>query len=160
MVPKILFAGDSVYYLKYSKYSIFTSIGKMFRLISISLSLLILVQSFNISLGEFVEMDELIEHARFHSEEYGDNFIVFLSKHYGELKSEHSEKHQEEQKDHEELPFQHQMHSPVLSAFVIDDLDITTINLTFTVRNSGNYYYQDSHSFLLDKGLFQPPRQA
>lgn len=132
----------------------------MIRILSISLSLLILIQSFNISIGEIVEMDELIEHAQFHSEEYGDNFLVFLSKHYGELKSEHSEKHKEEQKDHEELPFQHQMHTPALSAFVIDDLDMITINPNFAVHNSGNYFYLDSHSFLIDKGLFQPPRQA
>jgi len=132
----------------------------MIRLISIPLSLLILIQSFNISIGEIVEMDELIEHARFHSEEYGDNFIVFLSKHYGELKSEHSTKHQEEQKDHEELPFQHQMHTATLSAFVLDDQDLSTINPNFAERISGNYYYQDSHSYSIEKGLFQPPRRA
>jgi len=132
----------------------------MIRLISISLSLLILVQSFNISIGEFVEMDELIEHARFHSEEYGDNFLVFLSKHYGELKNEHSEQHQEEQQEHEELPFQQQIHSSTLSAFVIHDQDISTINPNYTVQTSRNYFYRDSHSFFIEKGLFQPPRQV
>ena len=131
----------------------------MIRLISISLSLLILIQSFNISIGEIVEMDELIEHARFHSEEYGDNFLVFLSKHYGELKSEHSRKHQEEQKDHEKLPFQQQIHTTTLSAFVIDDLDLMTVNPNFMVRSTGNYFYRDSHSYFIEKGLFQPPRQ-
>ena len=132
----------------------------MIRLISISLSLLILIQSFSISIGEIVEMDELIEHARFHSEEYGDNFLVFLSKHYGELKSEHSKKHQEEQKDHEKLPFQQQIHTTTLSAFVIEDLDLLTVNPNFAVHSTCNYFYQDSHSYFIEKGLFQPPRQA
>ncbi|MEX0290093.1 MAG: hypothetical protein AB3N14_13370 [Flavobacteriaceae bacterium] len=131
----------------------------MLKIISISLSFLILLQSFNISIGEIVEIDELIEHAQFHSEEYGDNFLVFLSKHYGELKSEHSKKHQEERKDHEKLPFQHQLHGTSLSAFVIEKLDLS-LNPCFIIPITDNYYYQDSHSFLLEKDLFQPPRRA
>ena len=74
-----------------SLYTIFmTKIG------SIAISLLILFQSFNIHLDDVIELDELIEHAQFHSAEYGDNFFVFISKHYGELKAEHNQQHQEE----------------------------------------------------------------
>ena len=132
----------------------------MVRIISISLSLLLLVQSFNISLSEFVEVDELIEHAQFHAEKYGDNFLVFLSKHYGELKSEHSKKHQDEQQEHDELPFQQQLLSVSLSFFVLDENDISTIESPFLVEESSNYYYQDSHSFFVEEGLFQPPRPS
>lgn len=105
-------------------------------------------------------MDELIEHALFHSEEYGDNFIVFLSKHYGELKAEHSKKHQEEQKDHEELPFQHQIHTAALSAFVMNELHFNTSNPDFTVPIASNYFYQDSCSSFDEEGPFQPPQLA
>jgi hypothetical protein len=105
-------------------------------------------------------MDELIEHARFHAEEHGDDFFVFLSKHYGELKSEHSKKHQEEQKEHEELPFQHQIHTAALSAFVIGESILSTVNPDFKVQNKSNFFYQDSSSSYIQEGPFQPPQQA
>lgn len=132
----------------------------MTKLISITTSLLILFQSFNIHINDLVELDELFEHAQFHAEEYGDNFLVFLSKHYGELKAEHNEKHQEEQKEHEELPFQHHCHSLSLSAFVINDLAPYTSHVEIASLDTGNFHYADSYSPLLGDGLFQPPRYA
>ncbi len=65
-----------------------------------------------------MQLDELIEHAQFHKQEYGDTFFVFPSKHYGELKAEHSKNHQEEQKDHEQLPFQCHGHIITIIAFL------------------------------------------
>ncbi len=130
------------------------------QLTSIAISFLVLIQSFHISIGEIIEMDALIEHAQFHSEEHGDSFMVFLSKHYGELKEEHSQKHQEEQKDHEELPFNHQIHTASLSVFVLNNDSFYTSTLEFSVKTTTNYSYRASYSSFEEDGPFQPPRQA
>ncbi len=132
----------------------------MTKFVSIATSLLILFQSFNIHINDLVELDELIEHAQYHAEEYGDNFLVFLSKHYGELKAEHNQKHQEEQKEHEKLPFQQHCHSLSLSAFVINDLVSYTSHEEIASHDTLNFHYTDSYSPVLGDGLFQPPRYA
>lgn len=132
----------------------------MIKLSSIAVSLLILVQSFNVHIDDIVELDELIEHAQFHAEKHGDNFLVFISKHYGQLKAEHSEKHQEEQEEHEQLPFQHQYQTASLSAFVLNQTVDYPLEITLVVDRDSNYFYQASYHSLTQEGLFQPPRQA
>lgn len=132
----------------------------MFKLTSIAVSLLILVQSFNVHIDDIIELDELIEHAQFHSDEYGDNFLVFISKHYGELKAEHSQKHQEEQEDHDQLPFQHQCQTALLSVFVVNQTSDYPLEIDLVVNRDSNYFYQASYHSLVQEGLFQPPRQA
>ena len=117
----------------------------MVKFVSITASFLILIQSFNICISDLVDLSEFIEHAKFHSEKYGDNLFVFISKHYGELEADHNKKHQEEKQDHEELPFQHQPHMALLSAFL---------------TSTANFYYQASYSNCEKEGLFQPPRAA
>ncbi len=132
----------------------------MLKLISIAVSLLILTQSFNIHFSDIVELDEFIEHAQFHAEEHGDNFFVFISKHYGELKAEHSQKHQEEKEDHEQLPFQHQYQTASLSAFVLNNVPEYPTEPEIRACRSVNYFYQASYHSLTPEGLFQPPRRA
>ncbi|NHF60393.1 hypothetical protein FK220_013650 [Flavobacteriaceae bacterium TP-CH-4] len=132
----------------------------MIKFVSIVVSTLILFQSFNIHWKDIVELDELIEHAQFHAEEYGDNFVVFISKHYGELEAEHSQKHQEEKKDHEQLPFQHQCQTASLSAFVLNQPTEYSAALEIKSDEDSNYFYQASYRFLAQEGLFQPPQQA
>ncbi len=132
----------------------------MLKLTSIAVSLLILIQSFNVHIDDIVELDELIEHAQFHAEEYGDNFFVFISKHYGELKAEHSKKHQEEQEDHEQLPFQHQGQTALFSAFVMNQTPDYPLEIGLVFDRDSNYFYQASYHSLTQEGLFQPPRQV
>ena len=131
----------------------------MSKLFAISLSFIILVQSAGIGAEDLLQLDELIEHAQFHKQEHGDSFFVFLSKHYGELKVEHSQNHQEEQNDHEQLPFQCQGH--VLSIVACLDFDISFINTIEIVDSSeSNFRYVSSISTLHKKGLLQPPKLA
>ena len=132
----------------------------MFKLTSIAISLLILIQSFNIHFDDIVEMDELIEHAQFHAQEYGDNFFVFISKHYGELKADHSQKHQEEKEDHEQLPFQHQCNSVSFSAFVLNQVAEYPLEIDLVYDFDSNFFYQDSYHSLAQEGLLQPPRHT
>lgn len=130
----------------------------MLKLTSIAVSILILIQSFNIHFSDLIELDELIEHAQFHSAEYGDNFFVFISKHYGELKAEHNQEHQEEKEQHEQLPFQHQCQSTSLYAVVLNRLMETSNIVDLGIHSSTNYFYQVSYHSLSQEGLFQPPR--
>ena len=51
--------------------------GKYFAIV---LSFLVLIQSLNIGADNIMQLDELIEHAKFHKQEHGDGFFVFLSK--------------------------------------------------------------------------------
>jgi len=132
----------------------------MLKITSIAISLLILVQSFNIHFNDILELDELIEHAQFHAEEHGDNFLVFLSKHYGELKAEHDQEHQEEKEEHEQLPFQQQFQTTTLFAFLINPAFDTTLQADFTAVHDANFYYQASYHSLTPDGLLQPPRRA
>lgn len=130
----------------------------MSRLFAILLSSIIFIQSINIGTEDIMQFDELLEHAQFHNQEYGDNFFVFLSKHYGELKAEHNKTHQEEQKDHEQLPFQCQGHSTTIIALVLNAsfLDTDTVETSHT--GEFNFYYLGSNSSLHKMGLLEPPK--
>ena len=132
----------------------------MSKLIAISLSALLLIQSFSIGTDDLLQFDELIEHAQFHKQEYGDNFFVFLSKHYGALKAEHSKNHQEEQKDHEQLPFQCQGHVAVTNAFIPAQSDFFSNDLEILNIIEFNFHYFNFYSSLYERELLQPPRQA
>ncbi|MFY0713514.1 hypothetical protein J1D01_07545 [Seonamhaeicola sp. NFXS20] len=132
----------------------------MSKLISILLSGFILMQSFHVVVQDFLQIDEFLEHAQYHKQEYGDNFFVFLSKHYGKLKLEHSKNHQEEQNDHEQLPFQCQGHCSILIGFIPfqTSYHINTLKATKTTKT--NFHYLNLYVSLNNKELLHPPRQA
>ncbi len=110
-------------------------------------------------MNDLIQLDEFIEHAQFHNENYGDNIFVFISKHYGELKAEHNKEHQEERTEHDQLPFQHNIYvssADVLSLVTPHKIDINTPR--FLNFKLDNFFYQESSSSLYSEGLFQPPR--
>ncbi|MWW23289.1 hypothetical protein [Algibacter lectus] len=130
----------------------------MNKLFSIALSLNILIQSFGICVTDIAQIDEFIEHAQYHSEQYGDNVLVFISKHYGEQKADHDKDHQEEQEEHEQLPFHHQSHVSSVLAFVLNTHKAEFKAVEFLESNTHKFYYQAPSSSLHLEGLFQPPR--
>ncbi|NAY91443.1 hypothetical protein GTQ34_05900 [Muricauda sp. JGD-17] len=132
----------------------------MNKFLAIGTALLILLQSINIHFNDLVELDELVEHYQYHNEEYGDNFLVFLSKHYGKQKADHSQKHQEEQEDHEKLPFQHQTQCSQLLVFVVNAKPILESRSEMPMTTSGNFHYQKSYSSIWSDSPFQPPKHA
>ncbi|WP_296311771.1 hypothetical protein [Winogradskyella sp. UBA3174] len=132
----------------------------MSKLFAISLSALMLIQSFNIGADDIMQLDELMKHAQFHEQEYGDNLFVFLSKHYGDLKAEHSKNHQEEQKDHEQLPFQCQGHVSSVIAFMPHHSFLCSDDIEILDTTESNFHYLNLYHSLLDKELLQPPKQA
>lgn len=133
----------------------------MNKIVIIGISLLILLQGANIHFKDLAEMGQLVEHYQFHNEEYGDDFMVFVSKHYGELKASHSEKHQEEQKEHEKLPFQHQQ-APCAQplVFVLGSESLINSYSEIPLVVKGNFHYQFSYSLVWGDGPFQPPKHS
>lgn len=117
-------------------------------------------QSMGFQFMDIAKFDDLIEHAQFHNEQYGDSMFVFISKHYGELKAEHQEKHQEEEKEHEKLPFNHSScaHATHTIAFVLESFRNNILNPDFSESIEANFYYHTHNSTHYNKGLFQPPR--
>lgn len=130
----------------------------MSKLISISLSLVFLLQSFGMHINDMVQLGDFFEHAEFHKEQYGDNIFVFVAKHYGELKAEHEKEHQEEKKDHEQLPFQHQTHHTAVADFILNTIKEEFKTLEFVDFKTHNFHYQAPSSSLHLDGLLQPPR--
>lgn len=133
----------------------------MAKFISILMSCVIMTHSINIDLVDIIQLDEFIEHAQFHSEKYEDNFFVFISKHYGELKQDHNQQHQEEQPKHEKLPFEHQSSSQYASnTFVLLPADQLDFKPEVITDNSTNFFYQESFSSFEKQKIFQPPQNS
>ncbi|SEK25261.1 hypothetical protein SAMN04488008_101143 [Maribacter orientalis] len=133
----------------------FIEVNKLF---SILLSSLIMLQSFGVHYDDIIQLDELIEHAEFHKAQYGDNIIVFLSKHYGDLKLEHQRDHQEEKKDHEKLPFNHSSSITSVADMVINPFKTELNQFEIVDFKVLNFHYQAPTSSIHTEGILQPPR--
>ena len=90
---------------------------KMPKVVAILLSFFIMGQGFFTYAAELEKMDALLEHAKFHKENYGDNMASFMSKHYGKDKDQHQKEHGDDH-GHEQLPFQQCSQILIQSAFV------------------------------------------
>lgn len=102
---------------------------------------------------ELGKLDNLIEHARLHAEEYGDSIISFLAKHYGNQKEAHASEHEE----HDKLPLHHlqTMHIQIVFA----DYGDWPLNLS-PLAGEGqavHAFYQEPVSRLFANHIFQPP---
>ncbi len=125
-------------------------------LLSISLSILLLLQTVNFGGNNLIRFGELIEHAQLHSKEYGDSFLDFLSKHYGSLKNDHFATHE----GHEKLPF-HKGAAQIMVCFVILDIHkIPDIQAPIVLQPPVKFYYTDYYTSPDDQKIFQPPKHA
>jgi hypothetical protein len=122
---------------------------------------LLLLQSLRIGFSDLIQLDELLEHAAYHQEQFGDSFLTFLSKHYGSLKEDHNQQHGEEKPQHEQLPFQQLSHFSgvqiVLQRQTGFDLYLTADD---SASGSANFYYFLADATGFKSGIFQPPKQA
>jgi len=121
----------------------------------------ILVQSFGLSINDVIQIDEFIEHSQFHKAQYGDNLIVFISKHYGELKADHDKEHEEEKSEHDKLPFQQKIqivNTLVFSLVAPQNIELKASELYEYKLH--NFFYQELYSSQYLKGFFQPPKHS
>lgn len=130
------------------------------RLVSFIVCTVFLIQSLGIGVADILSANELIEHAKFHNQEHGDNLLVFISKHYGELKSEHHTEHKEEKDDHEKLPFQEQSFVSSGITIFLDTSMEDTKSLEICTWIEHRTIYQAPSSSLHVEGPFEPPRLA
>ena len=125
----------------------------MKRIISILLVGLLLIQSSNISMYDIMLVNNLFKHAEFHQKNYGDNFLEFLSEHYGEKKQVHKDENQE----HPKIPFSDQQNYSD-TVITIHITSIYRINGKTSNSTSPNYIYKELVSNFEKSTIFQPPR--
>lgn len=111
-------------------------------------------------MSDIFMMTDLVEHAKYHSEEYGDNFFTFFEKHYGDLKTEHQKSNKEERSQHEKLPFQHNSCNHLLAEVVVIDYVFPLEKTVVSYTADPHFYYQNLYSFLERVSIFQPPQIA
>ena len=123
---------------------------------SLLLASLFTLQSLQINMSDFNKIIDLVEHASYHSEAYGDGWFTFFSKHYGDLKEDHKRTHEHEKEQHSKLPNINHFFSAT-NIFIVNQIAIdfkspeaSTKEVTFFYLSL--YHFQD----LVD--IFQPPR--
>ena len=130
----------------------------MSKLVVVFYSFLILIQSFNINIEDISKFTALLDHAQFHKEMYNDNFFEFLSEHYGE----EMVSHQDEHKEHEDLPFKDDQHMfshtntsfPLLQSITHHFYSPPSIEVLL------NFFYTEPISLFEKTSVFQPPKLA
>lgn len=129
----------------------------MTKLLALTYSFLILIQSFNINLENFSKFNALIDHAQFHKEMYGDSFFQFLAEHYGEVKHYHDSDNQ----DHENLPFKdnHHMCTHINLSFISPNISFKIGSEEF-IEIPFNFVYKESFTSFEKPSVFQPPKHA
>ncbi|SHJ43135.1 hypothetical protein SAMN04487911_1214 [Arenibacter nanhaiticus] len=132
----------------------------MKKLFSIALALFIMVQSFSLNLVDLAQLDDFLKHAKFHQEKYGDSLLVFISKHYGDLKQQHHLENREEQKEHEKLPFNQQNTCYTANAFVLHSYDVLLPKSLPITDTTSYFFYKNTYSQISESDIFQPPKQA
>lgn len=111
-------------------------------------------------MSDIFMLSHLVEHAKYHSEEFGDDFFTFFEKHYGDLKAEHQKIHQEEKSQHERLPFQHHECNHLLVEVVVIGYVFPLEETVVSYTANPHFYYQDFYWYLERVSIFQPPQIA
>lgn len=125
--------------------------------VSVFLSILIGLQSLNISVADILSLDDLIDHAVLHKKEFGDSFFQFIVKHYGDERLAH-EQQSNHQNSHEKLPFQNNITlSIVFTILPTNDLVLLDKNQS-QEQSSPSFFYISPSGDLYISGIFQPPR--
>lgn len=138
-------------------YPIFTVVRSV---IAILLSFLIYFQGAGLGVDDLLLMGSLIEHAEYHSENHGDDFFTFLNKHYGNQKEQHHQKYEDEQQDHEELPFQHESCNHSIAEVVLVGYQYPLEKPVIVSSPEVNFHYKNLYSSLEKSYIFQPPKVA
>lgn len=132
----------------------------MKTIVAISLSFLVFFQSVGIGLSDILTITDLVEHAKYHSEEFGDDLFTLFEKHYGDLKAEHQKNHQEEKSQHDKLPFQHNNCNHLVAEVVLPNYELPLEKKVVSYTANPHFFYQDLYTYLERVSIFQPPKIA
>ena len=126
--------------------------------IAILLSLSILFQGLNLHLSDIIELQALVQHFEEHRSSFGDDFLTFFDKHYGDLRQEHDDEEHKGSDQHEKLPFKQKV-CQSSTGVLINSFGNASRNLDMSpMGSSPNYHYLNNYSFLDNSDIFQPPR--
>lgn len=126
----------------------------MQKIFSILLSLLILLQSLNITIEDVVHFEVLLDHAEFHQDEYGDSFVAFLTSHYFEINKDSNE-----HKEHKNLPFKNKIENfTQVNLACLNETLVFETKETTQPKFSTTYFYTETYSYSNKTSIFQPPR--
>lgn len=132
----------------------------MKKIFSIGLSFFFLLQSINLHASDIVHIGDLIEHAQLHAQEFNDDWMSFLSKHYGSAKIEHEHQSQSDEQEHEDLPFTDHLCSTASSILFISPEHISSLQPREVKHLSNTFLYKLHYSFEGVGDIFQPPKSA
>lgn len=131
----------------------------MNKIIIIALSWIIMLQSMHVNFVDILNINDLIEHAQEHKEEFGDNFFQFLAKHYGSEKAQHAN-HDDHKTSHDNLPFQHNFQLSLVFVLDLNTNYFSDLKEFNTTNQPTVFFYKSPSSNLFVSGIFQPPRLA
>jgi len=111
-------------------------------------------------MADVLLLGRFVKHAEYHSENYGDDFFTFVKKHYGSLKKEHQQNHNEDDQEHQELPFQHISCHHALTDVWLVPFEISIVKVEINALQPHVFHYQNLYSSLEKFAIFQPPKFA
>ena len=126
---------------------------------SLFLSFFLLMQSFNIHFSDVSQLSTLLKHIEFHESTYGDDIFSFIAKHYGDKVTEH-EKQQEKSKDHQRLPFHHNICVDTVPLFLFETSFVRLVLSESLTLKKRSFFYHNFYSFLENTDILQPPQMA
>jgi hypothetical protein len=126
---------------------------KFMSFLSLSLiSSLLLIQSFGVGVHP-VRLLNLYNHFQYHNSAQGDNFLSYMSKHYGDK----SEQHQSSDSSHGELPTKSQLehHSQVV---IFQPTDMTSLSFKYPLNRC--FHEAENLKGRHQNNIFEPPKQS
>ena len=126
----------------------------MTKIFAIILTFAILFQSFSLEIEDFNKFPTLIDHISCHLKS-GDSFADFITLHYGSDFNNHEQEH----KEHKELPFKHQHADAHYHIVYIICNNNYAIKNSAVIDISKNFTYNEPSTNLYVNNFFQPPQR-
>lgn len=106
-------------------------------------------------MADILHFDDLIEHAEFHEDEFGDDWFRYYTKHFGaesesHIANEHNDKH-------EKLPNHDHFNLTTVQIFVLATNSDLALNNSFQIQETADYSYLEMVSTFVGNDIFQPP---
>jgi hypothetical protein len=127
----------------------------MQKILALTLSFVVLLQSSSIDFSDFSKIDDLVAHVKVHLEQ-GESITEFIHMHYGDQFKTHKDEH----KNHQKLPFKHKkIDSQIQLVFCLNH-SVYEFQVKLLEIIANNFIYKEHALTLPDIDFFQPPKIA
>ena len=126
----------------------------MLKISAVILSFTILFQSFSLEIEDFNNLPVLVDHIASHLNE-GDSLAEFIALHYGSELN----KHEQEHKEHKELPFKHhhlESHFQMVFILCVHNYPLPFSEIKI---DTNNFEYKEPITKSFINNFFQPPQK-